>query len=421
MAARRRIFHGWIVVATSALGLFFGAFPIAVSAFGVFFGSFAQQFHAGRAAVSLAFTIHNAITGALAVFVGRACDRYGARYVILPGLLLLGLVLLSAGMMGSSLWQLYLFYAALGAVAPATTSVPYGLVVSRWFDRRRGLALGLMMVGLGVGAVVMPPVAQQLIASFGWQAAFAVSGCAVLLIPIPIVGALLKETPEQVGLRADGAPPSRLPSTPGHAEGLSWSEIHRQGTFWLMVSAFALSAASVHACIIHMPELFTDRGSGARAAAMASSVVGIALLAGRIGCGYFLDRYFGARVATVVFALATLGIGLLWVGSTGAPALIAAFLVGLGMGAEVDIVAYLMGRYFGLRSLGSAFGFGFGAFVLAGGLGPLLMGIGFDRTGSYRSPLAGFFVASLAATVLIGRLGPYRYGVARDAREKTVA
>ena len=117
-----------------------------------------------------------------------------------------------------------------------------------------------------------------------------------------------------------------------------------------------------------MPQLFADRGATAENAAIASSVVGLALLVGRIGCGYFLDRYFGGRVALVICLGAALGIALLWTGSVGGLALIGAFLVGLGMGAEVDIIAFLMSRYFGLRALGATVGFAFGAFVIAGGL-----------------------------------------------------
>jgi MFS family permease len=413
MGGQRRLFYGWVVVATAAIGLLFGAFPIAVSCFGIFFHSFIQQFHANRAAVSLAFTINNLVTAMLAVFVGRLSDRVGARKVILPGLAIFGLVLLSAEMIGSKLWHLYLFYALLGTVANATNSVPYGLVVSRWFNRRRGVALGLMMAGLGTGAILMPPLAQHLISTFGWRGAFAIIGCAILAIPIPLVGALLKERPEQMGMTPDGeSQPSGLISD-GQQEGATWNEVWRSEIFWLMILAFVLIGASVHACIIHIPELFADRGASTQSATLASSVAGFALLAGRVGSGYFLDRYFGGHVARVIFATTGFGITLLWTGSIGLPALLAVFLVGLGFGAEVDIMAYLISRYFGLRALGTAFGFAFGAFVLAGGLGPLMMGAAFDHTKSYRIPLAGFFVATVVAAVLVGRLGPYRYNVKR--------
>ena len=419
MREQPRFFYGWVVVATAAVGQLLGSIPIAVFAFGTFYPLFIRQFHASRSAISLAFTIHNLISGMLAVFAGFLCDRFGVRKVILPGLATLGVVLLSAETIGSKVWQLYIFYAALGIVAPATNSVPYGLVVSRWFNRRRGLALGTMMVGLGGGAIVMPLLAQRLIASFGWRAAFAIVGGLVLLFPLPIVGTWLKETPEQIGVLPDAAPPTGAPSfAPDSSEGMAWREIWHSGTFWLMIAAFVLVAASVHACIIHMPELFADRRASLNTVASATSALGLAVLLGRIGTGYLLDRYFGPHVALFIFASAGLGIALLRIGNTGLPALVGAFLVGLGFGAEVDIIAYLMGRYFGLCSLGTAFGFAFSAFVLAGGLGPLIMGFAFDRTGSYGVPLSGFSVATLAAAALVSRMGPYRYAVVRKVENE---
>jgi MFS family permease len=413
MERQARFFYGWIVVATSTLGLLFGAFPIVVSSFPVFFKSYVHEFQAGRAAISLALSLHNFIAAFLAAWIGRLSDRFGGRNVILPGFGALGLVLVSALAIGSNIWQLYVFYAILGAVSGLTTSVPYGVVVSRWFNRRRGLALGLTMAGLGMGAILMPPLVQLLIGSYGWRSAFAIIGGAVLIIPMPIVGLFLKESPQQMSLLPDGA--AAAPMAQCQSEGFTWPEITKSSTFWLMIAAFMLAAASINGCIIHLVELFSDRGATASSAALAVSVVGLALLAGRAGTGFFLDRYFGPHVALCLFAIAALGMVLLWAGVTGAPALLGAFMVGLGFGAEVDIIAYLMGRYFGLRSLGTAFGFAFGAFVLAAGLGPLIMGFAFDHTGSYRAPLSGFFIATLTAAALVGRLGPYRFAVTRKA------
>jgi MFS family permease len=151
-----------------------------------------------------------------------------------------------------------------------------------------------------------------------------------------------------------------------------------------------------------------DRGITAQTAALGSSVVGAAVLIGRVGSGYLLDRIFGPRLAVIFFAGAALGIGLLLLGTQ--PAAVAgAFLVGLGLGAEVDVIAFLTGRYFGLRAFGKVYSSAFAAFALAAALGPLIMGAGFDRTGSYRGPLVAFFAANLLAAFLMSRLGPYRY------------
>lgn len=125
-----------------------GAAPIVVFSFGVFLKPLTEEFHAGRAAVSLAITILNFSTAIVSTLVGFLCDRIGARRVALSGMLLLALCLVSARIIGARLWELYVFYAVVGAITPATTTVPYSMVVSRWFNRRRGLALGLMMLGL---------------------------------------------------------------------------------------------------------------------------------------------------------------------------------------------------------------------------------------------------------------------------------
>jgi predicted MFS family arabinose efflux permease len=206
-----------------------------------------------------------------------------------------------------------------------------------------------------------------------------------------------------------------LDSASGQIEGLDWGDIRKARTFWLMIASFVLAGASVQACVIHIAPLLSDRGASPALATLAVSVAGLAILAGRAGTGYFLDRYFGPHVALTLFAIAALGMALLAAGVTGELALLSVFLVGLAFGAELDIIAFLISRYFGLRTLGAAFGVAFGSFVLAGGIGSLLMGFAFDRTGSYRAPIAGFSVATMLAAVLAGRLGPYRFGLSHTA------
>jgi MFS family permease len=356
------------------------------------------------------------VSALLSGWIGRLTDRFGGRKVILAGLATLGLVLLSAEAIGSKIWQLYLFYAILGVVSGGTIAVPYGVVISRWFNRRRGLALGLALMGLGAGAIVMPPLVQFLIASYGWRSAFAIAGGAVLIIPIPVIALFLKETPQGMGLWPDGAGAAN--ASAGAVEGLTWREIRNSRPFWVVVVAFVLASAGISACTIHLAELLTDRGASPAAAALSVSIVGLALVTGRVGTGFLLDRYFGPHVALVLLTIAALGIVLLWTAGAGVFARVGAFLVGLGFGAEVDIIGYLITRYFGLRALGTAFGFAFGAFVLASGLGPLIMGFAFDRTGSYDAPLVGFFLATITAAGLMTRLGPYRFAVTPQTEAK---
>ena len=415
ISKRPTVFYGWWIVFAAALGLCLGGPPIAVFSFSIFFKSLVHEFHASRAAISFAFTLHNVIGAMCAPLVGRLIDRFGARRVILPATAAFALILISGRALGTSIWQFYLFYAALGLMGIGASPIPYGVVVSHWFNRRRGLALGFMMLGVGLGAIVAPLLAQRLIAAFGWRMAYVIFGFMILLIPLPVVAALLENDPAQRGLLPDGVQPKQGASErQSEIQGLTWHEIWHSPTFWLLICAFFLTGASVHAGVLHMPALLTDRGLSPERAALAISIIGLSLLVGRVGSGYLLDRIFAPRVAMFFFGASALGMAILWLGSTGNVALAAAFLVGLSMGAEADIIAYLISRYFGLRVFGTAFGHAFGAFVLAGAVGTLLMGAGFDWTHSYTVPLAWFFSAMVVAVALLAFLGPYRYAAERE-------
>jgi sugar phosphate permease len=317
--------------------------------------------------------------------------------------------LISAVWLGTSLFYLYLFYTTLGVVSGAASPLPYGVVVSRWFDRHRGLALGLMMVGLGLGGITLPLAAQRLIVLFNWRVAYASFGCAALLLSLPVITVFLNDDPADKGLLPDGDSPQHVKNSKDRIEGMSSREIMHQRTFWLLIGIFFLVGGSVHACVLHMAPLLTDRGVNEEAAAAATSLVGLALLVGRIGAGYLLDRFFAPRLAMLLFGGAAAGIALLWVGSTGTLAILAAFFIGLGMGAEADVIAYTISRYFGLRAFGLAYGYGFAAYMLAGALGGFLMGVGFDLTHSYTAPLGVLFLAMATGIGLLTRLGPYRY------------
>jgi MFS family permease len=415
---RHRPFYGWLIVFVSAIGLFLGP-PLMVFSFSVFFKPLVVDFHASRAAVSFAFSLFN-LVGALSIpCTGMVIDRFGAKRVILPFTLLYGLVLCSALWVGSGLWQLYLLFTILGvAMASGPAPVPYGVVVSHWFNRHRGIALGLSMMGIGIGSVVVPILAQRLITLFGWRAAFAISGAAVLLLPLPVLAALLQNDPAQRGLQPDGDEKNPLsPLPPQDKQGLSWHEIWHSPTFWVLICIFSLTGASVHGAVLHMSAIFTDRGFTTERAAMATSLVGAAVIAGRLGSGYLLDRLFAPRVAILFYGATAVGIAMLCGGINGDLALVASFLVGLGMGAEVESMGYMISRYFGLRAFGTAYGHAFAAFMIAGSVGVFLMGAGYDRFHSYTVPLAGLCGAIVLALVLLTRLGPYRYGVEAETNQ----
>jgi len=415
MNKRPRLFYGWLIVLVCAIGLFLGP-PLMVFSFSIFFKSLVLGFHANRAAVSFAFSLFN-IVGALGFpGFGMLIDRFGAKRVIVVSTFVYGLLLCSALWLGSSLWQLYLLFALLGiAMSGGPAPVPYGVVISHWFNRHRGLALALSMMGIGLGSVVVPILTERLIAHLGWRMAFAIFGGATLLVPLPVVAALLQNDPKERGLGPDGDHDPPVSQFPIRAkDGLSWHDIWHSGTFWMLICIFSLTGASVHGAVLHMSSIFTDRAISAERAALATSLVGAAVMVGRLGSGFLLDRFFAPRIAILFYGGATLGIAILWAGMSGTITFSAAFLVGLGMGAEVETMGYMISRYFGLRAFGTAYGHAFGAFMISGAAGVALMGAGYDHFHSYAVPLAGLVGAMVVALILLTRLGPYEYGADPD-------
>lgn len=408
--SRERVFYGWWVVTAASVGLFVGFGPVITFTFGIFFNAMSEELGWSRGEFSLAFSLSLLMLACFSPLVGRLVDRFGARAVIVPSTVLFGLAFMSLGALSSHIWHAYAVFLFMGAVGGGTAPVPYSGVVSRWFDRRRGLALGLMMAGTGLGTFVMPALASALIGYAGWRGAYLAIGLFVIAVAVPVVSLLLVDAPETVGQRPDGdagGPAAHGPSRDGDA-GLSARDALSSGGFWIMFAAFFLVSASVHGSLIHMVPMLTDRGLSAQAAAFATSLLGGALLIGRVGTGYLLDRLFAPYVAACLFFGAALGLLFLWSGATGGLAFAGAFLMGLGMGAEVDIIAFLVSRYFGLRSFGEIYGYAFGSYMLGGVAGPFAMGVGFDAAGSYDAVLGAFLVATCAAVVLIARLGPYQ-------------
>lgn len=405
-----KIFYGWWVVVAAAIGSFMSYGPIIAFTFGVFIKPLSEEFGWSRTDISLGFSLSLLMLSTMAPLVGRLVDHFGARKVIIPSVFVFGVGVASLSLLSASLWHFYAVYVVLGLVSVGAATLPYLTVVSQWFDQQRGLALGLAMIGVGLGTFVMPALAQGLIDAAGWRSAYVVLGVMVVGVTIPIVGPFLKETPALMGLMPDGAMPT-LPTTAqpnGEPQGLSSHEAWRVTTFWRIVLAFFFMSVSVHGCLIHLVPMLTDRGLSDQSAALATSLLGGALLVGRVGAGYLLDRFTASSVTTGFLVGAALGMFLLWSEEIGMLALAAAILIGLGVGAETDLMPYVVGRYFGLRAFGEILGYVLTAWGLGGVVGPFLMGVGFDSTGSYGVVLVAFMGATVIAAGLMARLGPYR-------------
>ncbi|UUZ73679.1 hypothetical protein LP415_11630 [Polaromonas sp. P1(28)-8] len=183
----------------------------------------------------------------------------------------------------------------------------------------------------------------------------------------------------------------------------------RSSVFWKLAISFAAVAFATNGVIAHVVPMLVDRGVGPSVATTALGFAGLALIGGRLLAGFLLDRIFAPHVAAFFFAIPLIGIGILFSNVAPGYAAVAVVMVGLGLGAEVDLIAFLLSRYLGLRSFGEIYGYLFAAFMLGSGAGPYMMGFVFDATGSYTAALAGLSGVLVIACLLLLSLGKYLY------------
>jgi cyanate permease len=248
--------------------------------------------------------------------------------------------------------------------------------ISTWFRRRLGMALALIMVEAGLGAMILPIVAQSIISRSGWRAAYGSLGGLALLLGLPLSRRYIRDR-GVIGRESAPVPQS----------GMTWQPGLRSFAFWIVTAILFVSSISMNGAITHLSALLTDRGITAENAALCASILGGSSLLGRIVVGWLLDRFFGPHVALVINLITALGIFLLARATSFPAGCLAAALIGLGAGGEAAITPYLLTRYFGLRAFSTLYGLTWTFYAAAGAVGPVILGRAFDATGSYVSLL----------------------------------
>jgi MFS family permease len=386
---------GWRVVLAAFFGVMVSFGSLLVFTFGTFLKPLSAEFGWSRQAISGAFGAAAMTVAVCSPALGHLLDRYGPRRIIIPCMAVFGIAVASLGLLTPSLFHFYATFVVLGIVGNGTTQMGYSRAVSTWFDERRGLALALVMAGVGTGSMVFPPLAQWIIDNHGWRSAYLVLGAIILLLGIPLTALFVRERPQESLQRQS------------RHDGLSVAKALRSGAFWVVVAMLFLSSISVNGAITHLSPLLTDRGVTASDAALAASVLGLFSFAGRLITGYLLDRFFGPRVSLCLLGAMALGILLLATAGSAMQGLVAAGLIGLGLGGEADVTPYLLTRYFGLRSFSTLYGFTWTAYAIAGAIGPVIMGKAFDATGSYTSLLTILAAVTLIAAAMMLLLPRY--------------
>jgi len=403
----RRIFYGWYVAIACGLGLACGLASVITATFSIFLGPLRSEFGWTPSETFTGLLLVTAAVTVAAPFVGTLVDRFGARRMILVGFLLEGAVIASFATQTESLATFYARYIALAILGLGTTHVAFARVISVWFDRRRGLALGLALAGLGLGGIIWPLLSQWAIGAYGWRTAYVIVAFCVTTVGMLSIGLVVRESPAAMGLTPDGAPAeaatgSGQPS--GSQTGFTLAQTMRQGHFWLMLAAFLLIGLAVQSIILHLVPMLVLRDVDPMRAAQAQSMVAAALIVGRVVAGTLMDRFFAPRVAIAFLVGPIVGIVLLASGASGTGAFVAGMLTGLAAGAEVDVTAYLASRYFGLKYFSRTYAWYYSAYSAGAGIGPLLTAQAVERFGDYTEILylhAGLLVV---AALMLGRL-----------------
>jgi MFS family permease len=334
-------------------------------------------------------------------FVGRALDKYGIRAVLLPSIVAFALATALMALMPGSLPLLYLVYILIGIAGACQSPVPYSKVLSGWFDDHRGLALGIAIAGSGIGTAVMPFLAQRLTSAYGWRFGYVGLAVVFFLVAFPAVALFMREMP--VSVRAGGATEAAV------LPGITAKAALKSSRFWLLFIAFYLGITPVNGVLTQAIALLGDRGMPVQLAAGTLATSGIVVVASRLVAGFCIDRFHAPLVGSLFFLVSMIGVALLAAGATGTAAVVGTVLCGVAVGAEVDLMAFLVSRYFGLREFGTIFGYVFVLLPIGVGSGSALMGITYDHAHSYTPMLTIFAVMMVAACVLLPRLGPYVY------------
>lgn len=404
--ASSRIFYGWWMVLICCIAMAAG--PILITGtFSIFVKPLAETYGWSRGDISFGFSLVAFTISFYAPILGVLIDRFGPRVVIMMGSIIFGAGFCSFWFLSNSLWQFYATYLLTAFGGASLTSLPFATIISRWFTRQRGMALGLMGTGVFLGGMYGPPLVTYIILTSGWRWAYVTLGVIIWCVALPLSIFLLNDGPHQKGLRPLGAGEAEDTTSSHHTStrNLTVAEARRTPVFWCMAVSFLLLSAVSHGAITHFAPLLTDKGLSPQQAATALMLLSAMGVLGRIIAGYLVDRFPAHLVAAGLFLGVVLGLIAAFGADQMPQALIFAAMIGLGFGAETDLMPYLIAHHFGLASFGRIFGWIYGAFAFGGMLGPLLMGKTFDATGSYHLALTILIPATILSAALMIPLG----------------
>lgn len=399
----------YMLPVAAALG--YATSVIHIYGLGPYIEPISAEFGWSRAQTTAGLTIATLIQAIFGVPIGFLVDRIGPRPLGLVGVLLTCAAFAVIGTATGDLFNWYLLWGLMAAATLPVQATIWTSAVATRFEASRGLAFAVTLCGASVAAALFPYLGTRLIAAYGWQTAMAVQALIWVAVAFPVILLFFRGARDKQRKQADKDIPA---SEASEAPGASFAEGLRSSIYLRLLLASLLFTFTILALVVHFLPILTGRGLDKLEAAGIASLVGLFSIAGRLGTGLLLDRFRGSLVGAAVFLLPVAASLLLIAGGNGyLEAALAAALIGLTLGAEVDVVVYLTTRHFGLRNFGALYGGLLVALSIGTATGPLAAARIFDTYGSYAPFLWLSMAFMVASSIALASLPRPAFGTGR--------
>jgi MFS family permease len=397
------LFYGWKIAAACFTNLFV-IVGIVYYSFPVFYAPLIQEFGWSRAEVTAGFFLSMVLVGPVfGISAGFLIDRHGSRRILLAGLVSAGIAFLGFSWMHSlKMYYLFYFFQTVGYVSAGP--IPHQVLISHWFARMRGRAMGLAYVGIGIGGAVAPVLAQFLIGHFGWRTTMLFIGGGILLVLIPLTLLLVKDHPAKMGLFADGESIPLVPTERVEPAPTELAVLLKVPAFWLILTGSLMSIGAVGGVIQHLQLYLRDQHFTPEKAALVASYLLISSIAGRLVMGFLADRFPRKYVMLAACLMVACAIPALY--AVALPGIVYVFAVvfGFGMGADYMLIPLITAECFGTASLGKLMGIILTTDALAQAFAPVVVSRIYDLQKSYDWGFIVLMAMASAGALAVSRI-----------------
>jgi len=406
LSKRRKIFYGWYIVAAGFICMWINA-GIGFYAFPVFFVELIENLGWSRGATNAGMSVSMLTGGLMSPLVGLIVPKYGSKKIVVIGAIIMSVAFLLFGLM-QALWQYYLICLLLAVGWSFTGTIPTSYSVSNWFERKRGRAMGVMLVGVGLGGLIFAPLTRWLVDRVQWQTAFMIYAVFISVVLIPVAGVFFKKRPAEEGILPDGDLAEDVPDNtdaqepPKLSPAFGWElrDAARTRTFWIISATFILATFGQTALLLNQVTYFQDIGITPAKATRALGLCAMLGITGKLFFGAMADRYAARYAMVLCFGLQAVGaIVLLMTPMLGSPYWFV-LLWGFAMGGVIALEPLIVAECFGLKSYGVILGIVYVLTTLGGAAGPLFAGFVSDISGTYIPAFVVFVITYAVASIL---------------------